>query len=79
VRSYAWDYLVASVRRGTAMDLLHALLPAGATRDVGDEDVVEHSLLEGLFAALTSAGVLFSMLAAADQRDVVSARVLASR
>lgn len=66
-RSYAWDYLVASSAAALpwifcTLYFVFAMAPRSAW---GSGKLWENSLLEGLFAAPTSAGVLFSMLAAA--------------
>ncbi len=67
VRSYAWDYFVAA--SAAALPWIFCTLYfvfVMAPRSMwGSKTLWEHSLLEGLFAAPTSAGVLFSMLAAA--------------
>lgn len=67
LRSYGWDYLVAATAAAfpwlfAAGYFVFVLAPAGSA---GDADVWKESLLAGRFAAPTSAGVLFSMLAAA--------------
>jgi Kef-type K+ transport system membrane component KefB len=67
LRSYGWDYLVAATAAAfpwlfAAAYFVFVLGPPGAA---GDGQVWKESLLAGRFAAPTSAGVLFSMLAAA--------------
>ncbi|MCB9833134.1 MAG: sodium:proton antiporter [Planctomycetes bacterium] len=67
LRDYGWDYLVAMTAAAfpwifvTGYFLL-VLMPAGSATDFG---ALKEALLAGRFAAPTSAGVLFSMLAAA--------------
>lgn len=64
---YGWDYVVAMTAAAfpwifASAYFSFAILPAGAW---GDWQAWKESLLAGRFAAPTSAGVLFSMLAAA--------------
>jgi Kef-type K+ transport system membrane component KefB len=66
-RAYAWDYVVAMTAAAfpwvfVTLYLVLAVLPGGS---VTDWEAWKESLLAGRFAAPTSAGVLFSMLAAA--------------
>jgi Kef-type K+ transport system membrane component KefB len=67
LQTYGFDYLVAATAAAfpwifCAVYFVYALYPAGS---LGDLDVWKESLLASRFAAPTSAGVLFSMLAAA--------------
>ncbi len=67
LRSYAVDYGVAATAAAfpwifCSVYFLLALMPSGA---LGSYDAWTHALLAGRFAAPTSAGILFSMLAAA--------------
>lgn len=67
LRPYAWDYFVAATAAGfpwifVAAYFIFVLLPASSW---GNLEAWKESLLAGRFAAPTSAGVLFSMLAAA--------------
>src|SRR5829696_4611074 len=66
-KQYAWDYVVAASAAGLpwifcALYFVFAMSPRAMW---SHPDLWRESLLEGLFAAPTSAGVLFSMLAAA--------------
>ncbi|MEA2735502.1 MAG: hypothetical protein QOE14_1953 [Humisphaera sp.] len=66
-RHYAWDYFVAASAATLpwlfcTLYFVYALSPRDAWAAI---ETWQASLLEGLFAAPTSAGVLFSMLAAA--------------
>ena len=66
-RQYAWDYFVAATAASLPW-LLCALWFVFAMAPVGlwsHPDLWREAMLEGLFASPTSAGVLFSMLAAA--------------
>ncbi len=65
--SYGWDYVVAMTAAAfpwvfVTLYFLAVLMPTGA---FGSWDAWRETLLAGRFAAPTSAGVLFSMLAAA--------------
>jgi Kef-type K+ transport system membrane component KefB len=65
-RKYGWDYIVAATAAGfpwifCALYFVFVLAPSGAW---GSWDIWKESLLASRFAAPTSAGVLFSMLAA---------------
>jgi Kef-type K+ transport system membrane component KefB len=67
LRQYGWDYVVAMTAAAfpwifVVLYFLFALLPAGAW---GSWGAWTEALLAGRFAAPTSAGVLFAMLAAA--------------
>jgi Kef-type K+ transport system membrane component KefB len=67
LRQYGWDYVVAMTAAAfpwmfVVLYLLFVLLPAGAW---GSWQAWVEALLAGRFAAPTSAGVLFAMLAAA--------------
>lgn len=67
LRVYGWDYVVAMTAAAfpwifVTLYFVLVMLPAGAA---GSWDAWKESLLAGRFAAPTSAGVLFSMLAAA--------------
>ena len=67
IKSYGWDYLVAMTAAAfpwifVAIYFLFVMLPPGLW---GDWDAWKEVLLASRFAAPTSAGVLFSMLAAA--------------
>jgi Kef-type K+ transport system membrane component KefB len=67
VRSYAWDYVVAATAAAfpwvfSAAYFVFVLMPAAAWYS---SDAWKEALLVGRFASPTSAGVLFSMLAAA--------------
>jgi Kef-type K+ transport system membrane component KefB len=67
LRSYGWDYMVAMTAAGfpwifATLYLLLTMMPQGS---LSSWDAWKEMLLAGRFAAPTSAGVLFSMLAAA--------------
>jgi Kef-type K+ transport system membrane component KefB len=67
LRQYGWDYVVAMTAAAfpwifVVLYFLFVLLPAGAW---GSWEAWVEALLAGRFAAPTSAGVLFAMLAAA--------------
>ncbi|MBZ0254151.1 MAG: sodium:proton antiporter, partial [Candidatus Methylomirabilis sp.] len=67
LRRYGWDYIVAATAAAfpwifCAIYFVFAMTPSGAW---GDGEVWKESLLVSRFAAPTSAGILFSMLAAA--------------
>ena len=67
IRSYGWDYVVAMTAAAfpwifVSVYFLLFLMPSGS---LGSWDAWKEMLLAGRFAAPTSAGVLFSMLAAA--------------
>jgi Kef-type K+ transport system membrane component KefB len=64
---YAWDYFVAATAAVLPWILcaLYFLLVMSPRQQWRSAETWEAALLEGLFAAPTSAGVLFSMLAAA--------------
>ncbi len=67
LRQYGWDYVVAATAAAfpwifCALYFVFVLLPAGSGSDI---HAWKESLLASRFAAPTSAGVLFSMLAAA--------------
>lgn len=67
LRSYAVDYGVAATAAAFPWIFcsLYFLLTFGPTGALGDWEAWTHALLIGRFAAPTSAGILFSMLAAA--------------
>ena len=67
LRSYAVDYGVAATAAGFPWIFcsLYFLLAFGPSGAFGDWEAWTHALLIGRFAAPTSAGILFSMLAAA--------------
>jgi hypothetical protein len=67
LRQYGWDYVVAMTAAAfpwifVVLYFMFVLLPAGAW---GSWEAWVEALLAGRFAAPTSAGVLFAMLAAA--------------
>ena len=67
LRQYSWDYIVAMTTAtfpwvGVVLYFIFVLMPAELWFDV---DAWKETLIIGRFAAPTSAGVLFSMLAAA--------------
>ncbi len=67
IRSYGWDYVVAMTAAAfpwifVSLYFVVVMLPSQTWFSI---DAWKESLLAGLFAAPTSAGVLFSMLAAA--------------
>lgn len=67
LRQYGWDYVVAFTAASfpwilVTLYFILVLLPAGSAGDIA---AWKETLLAGRFAAPTSAGVLFSMLAAA--------------
>lgn len=67
LKEYGWDYLVAASAAALpwifcTIYFVYVMAPRAMWRSA---DLWRSSLLEGLFAAPTSAGVLFSMLAAA--------------
>lgn len=67
VRQYGWDYVVAATAAAfpwvfCCLYLIYVMLPSTSW---GDGDAWKESLLASRFASPTSAGVLFSMLAAA--------------
>jgi len=67
LKQYGWDYVVAFTAASfpwvfVTFYFVFAMLPSGVW---GDFDAWKETLLAGRFAAPTSAGVLFSMLAAA--------------
>ena len=63
LRSYGWDYVVA-VTSATLPWLFVALYFVYVLSDASSGDVWKESLLSARFAAPTSAGILFAMLAA---------------
>ncbi len=67
LRQYGWDYLVAATAAGFpwVFCAVYFVLVFYASADWGAWDAWRESLLAARFAAPTSAGVLFSMLAAA--------------
>lgn len=66
-RQYAWDYFVAATAASLPWLLctLWFVFAIGPVELWGQPDAWREAMLEGLFASPTSAGVLFSMLAAA--------------
>lgn len=67
LRQYGWDYLVAATAAGFpwVFCAVYFVLVFYGSADSGAWDAWKESLLAARFAAPTSAGVLFSMLAAA--------------
>ncbi len=67
VRSYGWDYIVAMTAAGLPWILVscYFVFVIAEPEAWGSMDLWKESLLQGRFAAPTSAGVLFAMLSAA--------------
>jgi Kef-type K+ transport system membrane component KefB len=66
-RRYGWDYVVAATAAAFpwALATLYFIFVLAPPGQWGDSQLWKEGLLQGRFASPTSAGVLFSMLAAA--------------